>query len=144
MEFKKFGSKYVVRIDKGEEIVTCLEQVVGKNNIQLGFVEGIGAVNEAQIGLFAAEIKQYQSTTITGDLEITSLKGNISTKEGKPYLHLHINLADARYKTYGGHLNRAVVSGTCELIIVEIAGTVERKFSNEVGLNLYHFPGDCQ
>jgi len=39
----------------------------------------------------------------------------------------------------GGHLNRAVVSATCEMVITCIPGTVDRAFSEEVGLNLFKF-----
>ena len=52
------------------------------------------------------------------------------------YLHLHATLSDANYHTFGGHLNAAIVSGTCELIIDVIDGACDREFSDSVGLNL--------
>ena len=55
---------------------------------------------------------------------------------GEVYLHLHINLADSTYNTFGGHLNSAVIGGVGELIIEEIDGEVERRLNEEVGLNL--------
>ena len=139
MEFQKFGHIYVVRIDRGEEVVASLEKFVQEKDIRLGFVEGIGAADEIKVGLFDPEVQEYYSEVLTGNFEITSLKGNISQKEGKPYLHLHINAADEEFNTRGGHLNRAVISGTCELVVVEIEGAVEREFCSQVGLNLYKF-----
>ena len=139
MDFKKFGNKYIVRIDKGEEIVESIRKFCKENEIKLGTVTGLGAVDQATIGLFETSSKEYHGTELTGDHEITSLVGNISTKDGEVYLHLHINLADNKYNTYGGHLNSAVVSGTCEITIEEIDGKVEREFDEEVGLNLYKF-----
>ena len=42
-------------------------------------------------------------------------------------------------EVFGGHLNRAIVSATCEMVITVIDGTVERRFDEEVGLNLFQF-----
>jgi len=55
---------------------------------------------------------------------------------GEVCLHLHAALSDADYHTFGGHLNAAVVRGTCELIIDVIDGACHREFSDAVGLNL--------
>ena len=139
MEFNKFGNKYIIRLDKGEEIVETLKQFCREQNITLGWINGIGAVNKAKIGLYKVDEKQYYSVELSGNHEITSLFGNISTMNGEVYLHLHINLSDAEYKTHGGHLNYAVISATGEIMIDVIDGTVERQFNDEIGLNLYKF-----
>ena len=44
-----------------------------------------------------------------------------------------------RENVYGGHLTEAVISGTGELVLTEIEGTVDRKFDEEIGLNLFEF-----
>lgn len=139
MEFKKFENKYIVRIDRGEEILETLKNFCKDNNITLGSVQGIGAVNKATVGVFNTEKKEYHSTTVTGVYEITSLLGNISTMNGETYLHLHITLANDKYEVCGGHLNAAFVSATCEIVIDSINGSVDREHSDEVGLNLYKF-----
>ncbi len=78
MEYKKFDSRYVVRIDRGEEVVSSLKDFIRQTGIQLAQVEGIGAADEIKIGHFFPETKKYSSHTLTGAHEITSLKGNIS------------------------------------------------------------------
>ncbi len=40
---------------------------------------------------------------------------------------------------FGGHLNKAVVSATCEMVISLIDGIVDRRFDEEIGLNLFKF-----
>ena len=136
MNYRRFDKKYVIRIDRGEKIVETLAKICVENNITLGIISGIGAVSKAKIGLFKPEEKKYFTTELLGDYEITSLNGNISIMNGEVYLHLHINLADEKHKTFGGHLNEAVVSATCEVIIEKIEGSIERKFDKEKGLNL--------
>ncbi len=137
MKFKQFGNRYVVRIDKGEEIVQSLKCFCEDQKIKLGWVSAIGAANRVTIGCFETGTKKYHQNELTGDYEITSLTGNISQKEGEVYLHLHINLADMNSQAFGGHLNSAWISGTCEMIVDVIEGVVERAFNEEVGLNLY-------
>lgn len=42
-------------------------------------------------------------------------------------------------EVFGGHLNRAIVRATCEMIINVIDGKVDRYFDEEIGLNLFEF-----
>lgn len=139
MEFKKFGSKYVIRFDKGEEIVNKLTKFCKKENIKLGSVSAIGATNEVTLGIFNTMDKSYNASTLKGAHEITSLIGNISTMDGEVYLHLHITVSNHNKQVFGGHLNSAVVSATCEMIVDAIDGEVDREFSDEIGLNLFEF-----
>ncbi|MEA2020874.1 MAG: PPC domain-containing DNA-binding protein [Candidatus Caldatribacteriota bacterium] len=136
MKFKKFGNKWVVRIDKGEEIVLTLTKICKDNKIKLGSISGIGAVSKATVGLFETKSKEFHTKELSGDYEITNLSGNISTMNKEVYLHLHITLADENQGTYGGHLSSAIISGTGEIIVEEIEGEIERGFNKKVGLNL--------
>ena len=136
MEIKQFGKTYVIRIQRGEEVVAALEKACKDHNIRLGVVSGIGAVGEATIGLYDVENQEYHSESFCGDMEIVNLAGNVSTMNGEVYLHLHISLSDSSHKLFGGHLNRAVVSATCEAFIQTIDGEVDRFKDDETGLNL--------
>ena len=136
MKFKKFENKWVVSINIGEEVVETLKKFCKDKQIKLGTINGIGAVKRATIGFYNLETKKYYPKELNGGYEITSLLGNISTMGGEVYLHLHINLADSTYNTFGGHLNSAVIGGVGEIIIEEIEGEIERGFNEEVGLNL--------
>ena len=136
MKLKKIGTKYIIRIDKGEEIVETLKIICKNNQIKLGSVSGIGAANKIILGLFETANKKYHSQEYNGDFEIVPLAGNISTMKGETYLHLHANIADTKHNSFGGHLTSARVSATFEVIIDSIDGEVDRKFSDEIGLNL--------
>ncbi|MBA7586535.1 DUF296 domain-containing protein [Candidatus Atribacteria bacterium 1244-E10-H5-B2] len=136
MKLKKFGNKWVVRIDKGEEIVETLKQLCEKNKIQLGSVSGVGGTGRVTVGSFKAKTKEFFSQELIGDYEITNLIGNISTMNGEIYLHLHITISDSNNNAFGGHLTSAIISTTGEFIIEEIEGKIEREFNEEVRLNL--------
>ena len=136
MKYKQFGKKVIIRIDQGEEIVESLTQICNSLKINFGTITGLGAVNKVTIGLFDTKTKEYHSTELTGDHEIAPLYGNITSMNNKPYLHLHANLCDNKHKSFGGHLNKAIVSATFEGIIDIIDGKVERKFDSNIKLNL--------
>ena len=136
MRSKKFGNKWVVRIDKGEEIVETIKLICKKNKIKLGTVNGIGGIEKVIVGAFKAKTKEYFSQELIGDYEIASLIGNISTMKGETYLHLHITITDSKNNAFGGHLNSAMISTTGEFIIEEIKGNIGRKYNDEVKLNL--------
>jgi len=139
MQFRQFGNRYILRLDKGEEIVESLKQFCKEHQIKLGSISGIGATNQAEIAFFAASTKQFHKKEIHADMEIAPLIGNITTQNGKVYLHLHVNLGDSEHKSYSGHLNTAIVSTTFEAIIEVIDGEVDREYSEEIGLNLIKY-----
>lgn len=139
MKYTKFGNKYVIRLEKDEEIVSSLKDLCKKEKISLGTIGGIGAVGEVEIGYFETKTKKYNSKVLKGDMEILNLNGNISEMNGDVYLHLHITVADDNLNAMGGHLNSAIISATGEIIIDAIDGKVDREFDEEVGLNLLKF-----
>lgn len=139
MEYKRFGNQLVIRMDPGEEILEQLKLVAEEERITLATVSGLGAVNEFTVGVYKTTEKQYLSKRFTGAYEIVSLTGTITTKDGAFYPHLHMSAGNERGQVFGGHLNRAVVSATAELVLSVIDGTVERRFDETIGLNLMKF-----
>ena len=113
--------------------------VARREGIQLATVQGLGAVNDFTVGVFDTVSKQYHANHFQGSYEIVSLTGTITTMSGDVYCHLHMSAGDAQGHVVGGHLNRAVISATGELVVTAIPGTVDRKFSEEIGLNLFQF-----
>ena len=139
MEYKRYGSKILVRLDPGEEIISGVGEVCKAEGVRLGSVSGIGAVNKATVGLFKPDSKEYFSTTMEKPFEITNLSGNVSEMNEEQYLHLHITLADIEHNAFGGHLNEAIVSATAEIWIDVVDGTIDREFSETIGLNLLKY-----
>ena len=139
MEFKKFNDTYVIRLNKGEEVISSLKELCKNDDIKLAEITGLGAANLVEIGVFNVNTKEYNTKIFEGMFEITSLVGNATRKDGEVYLHIHINFGDEDGIVKGGHLVRTNISATSEIILRKIDGEVGRKLSEEIGLNLLEF-----
>lgn len=139
MDYERFGNTIVARIDKGEEILQQLEVIAKKEEIKLASVSALGATNDITVGVFHTQEKKYYANHFTGDMEIVSLTGTVSTMNGDYYAHLHMSAGDTAGHVVGGHLNQAIISATCEMVIQIIDGQVDREFNREVGLNTFKF-----
>ena len=139
MQYKKFKGNFFVRLERGEEILSSLAALAEKEDIALGCVSGLGAVDRFTAGVFFPQEKVYRKNDFHGNFEITSLTGTITRMDGKPYLHLHMSAGNEYGKVMGGHLNEAHVSATCEIVVRVVEGSVGRAFSDEIGLNLFEF-----
>ena len=138
MKWKKVESGFVLRLEKGEEILTTLTDFVGLQHIQSGTIQGLGAIKDLVLGIFDPELKEYVKQTLNEDLELGNLTGNISYLDGKPLLHCHVTVAGADLKAYTGHLFSAIVSVTGEFFIRPCNEQITRTLDEEVGLNLIH------
>ncbi|WBY64190.1 MAG: PPC domain-containing protein [Thermocaproicibacter melissae] len=139
MEYRKFGDTVALRVDRGEEILACINSVCEKEHITLGSISGIGAVDHAVVGLYRVSEQKYYSNTFDGEMELTSLLGDVTQKDGEVYLHLHAAFANQDGQVFGGHLNEAVVSGTGEIFIHTIPAVIGRKIDSATGLNVFAF-----
>lgn len=139
MEYKRFGNTIVARIDKGEEILEKIKEIALKENIKLANINALGATNDFTVGVFKNEEKKYYANEFKGDFEIVSLTGTINTMNDEFYTHIHMSAGNEKGEVFGGHLNRAIVSATCEMVINIIDGKVDRAFDEEIGLNLMKF-----
>ena len=139
MEYQKFGDTYIVRMDPGEEILTQLKVFAEQEGVKLASVTALGAVKDFTVGVFDTGAKVYKSNRFQGVYEIVSLVGTINTMNDAFYCHLHMCAADQEGHAFGGHLNEAVISATCELVVTCLPGRTDRVFSDQVGLNLISF-----
>lgn len=139
MEYRRFGSDIVARMDKGEEILAQIKEIALKESIKSASVTALGATNDFTVGVYKIDEKKYYANTFQGSFEIVSLTGTINTMDGAFYTHLHMSAGNEKGEVFGGHLNRAVISATCEMVITVIDGRVDRFHSEEIGLNLFQF-----
>ncbi len=131
------GGRYVVSLSNHVSLTEALTAFCVEKGIRAGVVNGIGAISDATFRFLDPESKRYVDKTFLEQMEITALVGNISEKDGKPYLHIHLTCGRRDYTCVGGHMLDARINGACELVVASFPGTLDRRFDPETGLNLY-------
>lgn len=143
MDYRKYSEKYYIRLDKGDEIIASLLEVCEKENIRTAQIQGIGGCDNVVVGVFEPDKKEYAREEVTAMLEMISLDGNITMYEGKPYLHAHASFAyrgkDGRHAVLAGHLLRAVIGLTGEIVLTPADGNISRKHIEELGIRIWDF-----
>lgn len=137
--YKQIGNKYIISVNTGEEIVKALNLFCEERKIKSGNITGLGAINEVTLRFFNPETKKYIDKTFREQMEISNLTGNISTMNGKPYLHVHITVGSADYSSRAGHLLSAVLNGAGEFVVEKFEEDIERTYNPTLGLNCYDF-----
>ena len=132
--------RYIVSLDNHVSIVEALMAFCREKEIFAGKISGLGAISSATFRFLDPATLKYVDKTFEEQMEITNLTGNISCKEGKPYLHIHITASRRDYTCIGGHLLDGRINGACELFVEDYYLTsAGRRQDEETGLNMYKF-----
>ena len=126
----------IIRLDKGDNLIEKIKEVVSAEGIQGGFFNGIGACAKVVLSYFDIEKKEYLDRTFDEPLEIVSLSGNIAHADGDVVVHAHGVFSNANYSTVGGHVKELIDSVTCELDLTKLRSTLNRDINQEFGLKL--------
>ena len=136
MEYKKIENKIVFRLEMGEGLMESTQRIATAENVKLASINGIGACSKIEMGYIDLSIKEYVFKTFKGNLEILQATGNITLKDGEPFPHIHISVANNECKAFGGHLNEATISATFEGVMQIIDHEIHREFNEDLGLAL--------
>ncbi len=138
MEYRKENNRIIVRLDRGEQVITGLERVCRQQSITGGFFFGVGAVDQATLGHYSVPNQKYTEKEFEQAFEVADISGSIGQKNDRLIIHAHATLADREFKTYSGHLASARISGTGEIIIFP-AETIKKAHDTETGLDIFSF-----
>lgn len=136
MRVKRTGDGFIVRLERGEELIASLTALMEEHDIGSGSVIGLGAVDHARLGCFRVEQRDYVDRVVEGDLEVVGLTGTMSWYDGSPFPHVHLMLTDDGFRATGGHCFEARVSATLELVVRAWDQRIERRADPSLGLHV--------
>jgi predicted DNA-binding protein with PD1-like motif len=137
--FEFDGQRVVLgRLERGDDVLNSLTEFCARHGLAVGWVEALGAVERGGVGYYDHDARAYRETWFDEGMEIASLTGNISRKDGDTFLHCHVILADRDGRCFGGHLLEGTVAFACEFSITALIGPVpERTHDEATGLALW-------
>lgn len=127
---------FAVVMDKDDEAASQLLAFARERGIGGASITAIGAFREATLAYFDPDQAQYHDIPVTGQAEVLSLIGDIAAQDDEPALHAHAVLGRRDGSTVGGHLKRATVWPTLEVIVTETPNHLRKRVDPETGLAL--------
>ena len=133
----KNGRTFVIRVAHNSELVRSITDFVKEKEIEKGFFTAIGALKNAKLAYYEQQKHEYTTLALENPHEIASCIGNVSLREGEPFLHAHIVLADKDGSTRAGHLLEGTVFAA-EVHLQELIGPKLVREPDEItGLSLW-------
>jgi predicted DNA-binding protein with PD1-like motif len=127
----------LIRAKHGSDLVQFITELAEDRGITAAVFTAIGAIKHAKLGFYDQEKHKYHEIIVNSPHEIASCIGNVSLKNGKPFVHAHAVLAGEDGNTKAGHLIEAIVFAA-EIHLRELKGVkLERKYDEETNLSLW-------
>ena len=127
---------YVLVFETGDEVIEGLTAFASANSIAACGLTAIGALSKVEVGYFDFSIKDYKPIHITEQVEVLSLIGDISLYENEPKIHAHVVVGKADGTAHGGHLLKAYVNPTLEVVLTELPAYLNRVRDEASGIPL--------
>ena len=134
MQYERIEKGYIVYLEKGEKMIKTLTRFCEANDIFNAQLSGIGAVRSIEIGAYDTEKKEYIRHILPDVWELASCQGNITLKDGHPFIHAHATISNHDLNVKGGHLFDANVAAVGEFFLWQVNSKVLRKLNTKVGL----------
>jgi len=118
---------FKVTFSTGDELLSGLTEFAETNHVTSAYITGLGGLVTATLGWGDPPRGAFKKIAVDQKCELVSLTGNISLRDGKPYVHIHAVVAYSDGSTKGGHLIDAHVNPIAEIFIVETAAVASSK-----------------
>jgi predicted DNA-binding protein with PD1-like motif len=123
--------------ETGDEVHAGLERFAKEHRPRSAHFTAIGAFRDVLLAYFDWQTKEYKEIPVDEQVEVLTLAGDVAwTGDGEPVVHAHVVVGRSDGSTRGGHLKKAHVRPTLELILTEYPKHLERKHDPETGLTL--------
>jgi len=132
------GRAFVGRFETGDDLVEEIEALCAERDIRAAWVSVIGAVRRAAFRYYEQNERRYLELSSDEHHEITGFIGNISMRDGKPFMHAHATFCSRSGEAVGGHLLRGCELFAGEFTIREMTGVELTRITDEAsGLSLW-------
>jgi uncharacterized protein len=140
MNFKKIDESpktFILVFEIGDELAEGLLRFAKEQNLSAASFKAVGALSSVRLGWFSWETKRYEpSVTLDEQVELLSLIGDVALKDGEPAVHAHAVIGKRDGTAHGGHLLKAYIRPTCEVVLTESPVHLQKFIDPEAGIAL--------
>ena len=127
---------FAVILESGEEVMEKIMGFAKEKKISAWQFTAIGAFSNTIVGFFDFSIRDYKKIPLKEQMEVLTLNGDITLFKGEYKIHAHVVLGKEDGSAHGGHLLKATVHPTLEIILNESPAYLSREINQESGLAL--------
>jgi predicted DNA-binding protein with PD1-like motif len=124
---------FVLVFNEGDRVMENLHAFARKEGLTAAHFTAIGALREVTVGIYDFDRNDYVEIPLGEQVEVLTLNGNVTLKDGQPAIHAHLVVAKRDGTAHGGHLIEAVVRPTLEVVLAETGGKLQRTIDPESG-----------
>jgi uncharacterized protein len=130
------GRTVVLVFASGDEVMGTLARWCREQAIGAARFTAIGALSDVTLGWFDWQTKSYREIPIDEQVEVLTLAGDVALQDDEATVHAHVVVGRSDGTAHGGHLMRAHVRPTLELILDETPAHLRKRHDRQSGLAL--------
>ena len=127
---------FAIILDSGDEVMESITSFAKEQKLHASQFNAIGAFSKVTLGYFDFSIKDYQKIEINEQVEVLNIAGDISLYENEYKIHAHVVVGKKDGSAHGGHLMKATVHPTLEIILTESPAYLKREMDKDSGIPL--------
>ncbi len=127
---------FAIILESGEEVMEKIMAFAKEQKLAASQFTAIGAFSETTVGFFDFSLKDYKKIPLKEQMEVLALNGDITLFDGEYKIHAHVVLGKEDGTAWGGHVMKAIVHPTLEIILNESPVYLERQLDKTLGISL--------
>jgi predicted DNA-binding protein with PD1-like motif len=130
------GETHVLVFDQGDEVMDGLQRFASEQGLTAAHFTAIGAFSDVTLGFLDPARREYEPIELHEQVEALSVVGDVSLEGDEPRVHAHVVVGKRDGRAYGGHLLRAHVWPTLEVVLTQAPAHLRRTIDADTGLPL--------
>lgn len=140
MHVKQIGTSpdtFMIVFETGDELASGLTRFAKDHRLQSASFQAVGGLSSVRLAWFNWETKTYDvCVALDEQVELLSMIGDVALNGDDPVVHAHVVIGRRDGTAHGGHLQRAIVRPTCEVVLIASPVRLQKARDAESGLLL--------
>ena len=132
------GAAAMVRLARGDDLLEQLNAAAAELGYEAATLSILGAVERLAVAYWRQDTHEYERHEYDAPHEISGGVGNVSLKDGKPFVHIHVTGSGEDGKAVAGHLTEGTRVYMIEAYLRRLDGPAPvRELEDEIGLAVW-------